>query len=1192
MDTGGIVAFSGYPVSFSNAIAHNLQVAVQGNQLQVALDGKLLDMSENGLVNTAVTLPVTAGSDGGAAGVLFGDTPNPGQITGQRANNLVISTYASISGLPVQDNFHQSPSTAAYVGVGPGIHLTNLSIRSATEQDWYQFQLLRPDVIDVTAGFLLADGQLALQVYASPGTGAPLATGTLIQGGTGSVAKLTLSAGDYYIEVSGVSGATNTYSLSVNPDATSTTTVYYVNDGSQIDDYYTLAPGNDANNGTSWLTPKATVQSVIATYALGPNSLIVVDTGTYKSGTITLGTSEQGIILAGSPGGSLFSYSGTALQLNNADQNVIYGLQFSGNSVGIDSQASGVNTSTANAIENDTFQNDSEAIYLDNGGNDTIEGNTITGGSYGIYLSGWSDSETISQNTISGASTAIYASAGSAASILLVGGSTASQGNVLSNGAQGIYSPNSSQVTIQDNTLSAFTQYAVDVAGVGAAEGNQVSQSGTGIDFSGTGVVQNNQVSQGGTGILANGGNGLQVLDNQVTNNVLGIAGSAILGGNDWSSYNEVDDNETGISASSGAAVAFNRVIGGAVGILVYESSNVSISHEVVAGTTQDAIHVQDSSNVTIQSNTLYVPTVSGSQTANGVVLDSGSSSVALQNNIIWNQSGYDIYVANNSQQGFSSDYNNLFVSGTGMIAWWQTNFLDLYDWQSQTLFDTHSIGYTTLAPTLDNPQFLDAATNDYQLTPLVSTSIAAGNPAGNFNLQNADTGGRIELGAYGDTPLAAQSQASFISIDAPNFYRDWLVSQSNTVLWHSFGLASNAQVLVNLLDANGNFLQTLTADSQGNPDPIPASQGYFAWSPAAGLSGSQYRIQITVVGDASVTAESREAFSLVSPSVTSFYLDPAGSNRNTGTSSAAPKSSLLALLGSYRLQPGDTVNVDAGTYPIVRNVVIGGQLSLGGNEGFTLTGPANGAATTVFNRGNTSPGSLGFDINDALYVTIENITVSGGVFGDIHREQQRLRHHPGRCGKQQLSRGPADRLHDHQSGVNGRYGRRQRRAGHQFPGPIGHGDRRPDLRQPAGRTPARQRFRQRDHGLRQSTVGNHRLGFCDRFRKHPLRKRDGNHCLRYCDPFRQCGLQQRDRDRACMGQRWRPWPRETSSLGTARGLISVIPMGVTLPRSARTACMTTVRTALWQIRVPRCWATRSIATAWASRRRVAPHLC
>ena len=42
------------------------------------------------------------------------------------------------------------------------------------------------------------------------------------------------------------------------------------------------------------------------------------------------------------------------------------------------------------------------------------------------------------------------------------------------------------------------------------------------------------------------------------------------------------------------------------------------------------------------------------------------SDSVLLRNNIFWVDAGYDIYVTNDSQTGFESDYNTLFTTGTG----------------------------------------------------------------------------------------------------------------------------------------------------------------------------------------------------------------------------------------------------------------------------------------------------------------------------------------------------------------------------------------------------------------------------------------------------------------------------------------------------------------------------------------------
>ena len=181
------------------------------------------------------------------------------------------------------------------MGVGPGVHLANLSIRTPTEQDWYKFQVLRPDSIDVNLGLVGANGQLALQVEDASQN----VLGTAVSTSTSTSISVNLpgpiAAGTYYIEVSGVAGAMNTYSLGIDRDAANSAQVYYVNDGSQVNDYYTLAPGSDANDGKTPQTPKATVQSVLNTYGLSAGNLVVIDTGTYTTATTVSAANEGGI---------------------------------------------------------------------------------------------------------------------------------------------------------------------------------------------------------------------------------------------------------------------------------------------------------------------------------------------------------------------------------------------------------------------------------------------------------------------------------------------------------------------------------------------------------------------------------------------------------------------------------------------------------------------------------------------------------------------------------------------------------------------------------------------------------------------------------------------------------------------------------------------------------------------------------
>lgn len=180
------------------------------------------------------------------------------------------------------------------------------------------------DSFEAKLGFMAADGILNLEVTNADGI--VLATATTTD--TGGVASLTgLGAGTYYIRVSGAGIATNPYSLAVDRTATSTTRVLYVNDGTTAGDYYSLAPGDDANDGKSPDTPKATLRDMLADYTLGPHDLVLIDTGTYGGASVVITAADEGAAYAGTPAGSNFNYSGTRFDLSDADFNLIYGLR-------------------------------------------------------------------------------------------------------------------------------------------------------------------------------------------------------------------------------------------------------------------------------------------------------------------------------------------------------------------------------------------------------------------------------------------------------------------------------------------------------------------------------------------------------------------------------------------------------------------------------------------------------------------------------------------------------------------------------------------------------------------------------------------------------------------------------------------------------------------------------------------------
>ena len=120
--------------------------------------------------------------------------------------------------------------------------------------------------------------------------------------------------------------------------------------------------------------------------------------------------------------------------------------------------------------------------------------------------------------------------------------------------------------------------------------------------------------------------------------------------------------------------------------------------------------------------------------------LSGGAYNIEIISNILWADTGYDLYVANDSQTGFWSDYNTLYSTGAGKLVYWTKDFTDILDWQDDVdQFDLHSVGVTVVNPNWAEPHFgVDA--NGFEITrPLVGgarpsdPTIDGGDPAGSF---------------------------------------------------------------------------------------------------------------------------------------------------------------------------------------------------------------------------------------------------------------------------------------------------------------------------------------------------------------------------------------------------------------------------------------------------------------------------
>ncbi len=916
------------------------------------------------------------------------------------------SVIASTAGAAISATFTLTNQHAVSpIGVAPGIHITG-TLQYSGDEDWYSFQLLRPDSLDVALDYDSSQGGLGLELKDAAGNDIAVnsspANSQIVQTGV-------LPAGTYYVHIYGLTAATNTYSLAIDPGtkpgSVSTTRVFYVNGGSTTGDYYATAPGNDSNDGLTPETPKATLQSLLATYTLGPNDLVLVDTGTYGGSTIQINATSQGAAYAGSPGGTTLN---TGFQLNGADYDVIYGFNFAGfGGTGISASPSGANASTNNTFLDNSFTGQFTAISITSGSSDVVSQNTILNIYSGIALSG--SNETVENNSITGTTYGIQVSSGGATvqnntimtsaggymGIEISGGmegngSDSVTGNSVSGYYYGLYDVGSFSLVANNNMFSSG-QYGLYLANSGSSNqiyGNTVSGClSYGIYLGTAATIYNNQVSTSATGIYFTSGGSLY--GNQVYDNTLGIYANGTVGGSDWSDPNAIYDNQTGISVYGDSTVAFNGIYGNVVGIDLHNTT--SVHNNLIYRNSGQGILVDGANNLSILNNTIYTPS------GDAVRVQGGAYNVTLQNNILWTDSGNDVYVTTDSQRGFVSDYNNLYTTGTGTLVWWQKAFTDLFDWQVESGYDTHSIGYTSVAPTLDNPQFVNLAGDDYHLSNQTSTSIAAGNPASDFSQQPAQSGGRIELGAYGNTSQAALSRPSFIQIDYPNYYTDWQVNVGHAVQWHAYNVTGNVEL--DLYEQGVGKVAVIGTVAIGNDVTNPAGaavvSGALGWSPAAsGITGStanRYWIQISSTTNNTIETASRENFAIPAAS-SNYYINDGslagdqwstavGSNRNTGTTAGDPVANLIPLLSEYALGPGTTVHIDTGNYVEVRNVVIGVNSPYGNAQGTTFTGPTNGGVAQL-DRANTNSGSIDIDVNDGNFVTLENVTLVGAQVG------------------------------------------------------------------------------------------------------------------------------------------------------------------------------------------------------------------
>ncbi len=385
-----------------------------------------------------------------------------------------------------------------------------------------------------------------------------------------------------------------------------------------------------------------------------------------------------------------------------------------------------------------------------------VNNNTATGGNEGLWING--NSANINNNTVDQSSTGIG----------LDGNQGVVSSNLVSNGGTGInLGGNSDQVI---NNVLADNGTGISVTGSNMqVDGNSAFGGSTGISLSGSGEASNNVVNddagvgldaigspllissnlayRDGTGIIVGGG--AVASQNLAHHNNIGIA-------TDYSSYSAtITDNRAyanivaGINAFGTTAVTGNDVYGNSVGILAqrdnYSPFVGTITNNLSYQNDNQGIYVQGGYGTQIINNTVY------QLVGDAVRTDTGSTNIRIRNNILWDMSpqSNDLYVSPESEIGLDSDYNDLYATNGGNVAWWEgSQFATQPAWFFAVGQDRHSLSV--------DPQFVDPAGPDgilgYSTSPIAGTEQTVDDSSSSgFQLQGSWTlhTGAGYLGTY-----------------------------------------------------------------------------------------------------------------------------------------------------------------------------------------------------------------------------------------------------------------------------------------------------------------------------------------------------------------------------------------------------------------------------------------------------------
>ncbi len=573
-------------------------------------------------------------------------------------------------------------------------------------------------------------------------------------------------------------------------------------------------------------------------------------------------------------------------------------------------------------------------------------------------------------------------------SIVLYGGYPGGTGADYAGGLGGDFGardPSVHVVTVQGTPASGVVRYvriAVEAPGPNLLDGFRITGGRHGVlldedssnypltnitlagnTIEGNGVTNDYEHVGGGVRVS---GTGISLLDNTIRNNNAGrgggIGGSAAdlyAGGNAVLDNRSYGDHGGGIYFSGTGTFERNTVRGNRTGegigygwgggVIVHGgNTNVTLSHNVVTGNHAPniggGIDVDDSATAVLDHELVYGNTTSaGDKGGAGVYVDgngSGSQVTILHSTIGHNSApgvdgGNGIYVEN----GSAVEMRNCILWGNGddfYVAPDGSSLTAAYCLSAEALAGA---GNLSADPLFADPQAgdfhpsstmgrWDPGTRTWVKDSAQSPAVDAGDPASNFSDESQPNGGRVNLGAFGNT-----AEASRTALWSPVPLAEFTASP----------MAGPAPLAVAFTDLSLRGPTSWQWDFDGNGTTDSTLRSPTHTYTAAGI----YTVSLTVVNGSGQDSVTKESYiHVAATSGTDRFVDDDNTTGVTDGTPLHPYTSVQTAVNAAA--EGDAILVAAGTY--AESVLIE-------DKGLRLLGGFAGGTVASYNAG--TPGDF-----------------------------------------------------------------------------------------------------------------------------------------------------------------------------------------------------------------------------------------